>query len=89
MTAEPETVEIPDLPEAEALDVLPVLDPDLDYRDATEALKAMAEHIRLLQNRMGQMERVLMLQADINGKLLERLQPVAPASQLILPDRMN
>ena len=75
------------------------LQPDTDYFDATEAIKAIEEELRLASNRMVQLEKLFQLQSEINGRLLDnmgqlllRVQAIEseePKSSLILPERLN
>ena len=74
---------------------------DTDYFDATEAIKAIEEELRLASNRMVQLERLFQLQSDINGRLLENMNQLLvrvaafederseTKSSLILPDHMT
>jgi hypothetical protein len=74
------------------------IDPDIEYFDATEAIKAIEEGLRQLSNRMVAMEKLFELQGTINGKLLENMNHLLirieeidtqPKSSLILPEHLN
>ncbi len=71
------------------------LNPDLDYFDATPSIEALAEELRLMKNRMVQLEKLLQLQSGINGKLIENMNSVLlekaekNRSGLILPERLD
>lgn len=51
----------------------------------------IAEQVRQMSNRISELERLLQVQGDINGKMLTYLsrQDQPAPSSLILPERMN
>jgi hypothetical protein len=96
-------------PEVEVLDAnptavdFPPLDPNLDYLDATAALQAMAKNLRAARAKSVQLEKALMMQSQINGRLLENMnslllrvaqlenanQDSANGSRIIMPPRLS
>ncbi len=59
---------------------------DTDYFDATGAILALTESHRLMFNRISELERLLQVQGDINGKVLDYLgRQDQPKSSIIIP----
>lgn len=83
----------------DAPDLEAPLDPSLQYFDATPSIETIAEELRLMTNRMVQLEKLFELQSSINGQLLENMNNLLlrqaeldnqpKKSAIILPDRLN